>query len=311
METLFFFYNLIIMLCFVFSALGFLLAHRKYREKSLLCLALVFFLFALDNLILFMYEFLPSFTGYYDAEIVVEPYLLMIMTLSIIFSYRLTLVTLRDRIISNRECAFWGVYLAIAFATIVGDWRIGGFLISDILMSMASISVFAFAVLERKKHGAYPNRPGVPGIPMWLLVASMLLEILVLTETILGRFNIFLLRQSHRILGIEALSVLYSVVAIVYLIKVVVDGSAKEKVESPDRGKLIKSFAEFYGLTLREGEILPMMLEGKTNAEICEIACISEGTVKSHTHNIYQKLEVKNRFQLSVKVNEFADRDCQ
>ena len=309
MDTLFFFYNLIIMICFVFSAVGFLLLYRRFKEKSLLCLALMFFLFTLDNLVLFMYEFLPSFTGYYDGVIIVEPYLLKFLTLIIIFSYRLTINSFRDKELSNLECIFWVVYLAMTFAATATGWRIGRLEISSLLISSASISVFAYGVYDRRKFGAYPSRAGKPNILLWILAASLLLETMAMVEKILAKYNIFLLPTTHRVLAVEILSILYSVLAISYLIMSLVDGSNIKRSFVPDREGFLDSFAAEYGLTAREREILPMILDGKTNAEICEIACISEGTVKSHTHNIYQKMNVKNRLQLSVKMNEFEEQN--
>lgn len=51
-------------------------------------------------------------------------------------------------------------------------------------------------------------------------------------------------------------------------------------------------------LTPREIEIVKQIAQGLRNAEICKRLFISEGTVKMHLHNIYQKLGVDSRTQL-------------
>jgi DNA-binding NarL/FixJ family response regulator len=51
-------------------------------------------------------------------------------------------------------------------------------------------------------------------------------------------------------------------------------------------------------LTPSEDRVLRLVAEGRTNGEIGKTLNISEGTVKSHLHNIYSKLEVKNRREL-------------
>ena len=51
-------------------------------------------------------------------------------------------------------------------------------------------------------------------------------------------------------------------------------------------------------LTPAEDRVLRLVAEGRTNGEIGKTLNISEGTVKSHLHNIYSKLEVKNRHEL-------------
>ncbi len=56
------------------------------------------------------------------------------------------------------------------------------------------------------------------------------------------------------------------------------------------------------GLTKREGEIVSYIYRGYRNAEIAERLFISEGTVKNHLRNIFEKTEVKNRTGLIHKV---------
>jgi DNA-binding NarL/FixJ family response regulator len=51
-------------------------------------------------------------------------------------------------------------------------------------------------------------------------------------------------------------------------------------------------------LTAREIEIVRMVAKGLRNKEIAEKSGISEGTVKVHLHNIYEKLNVDGRMAL-------------
>jgi ATP/maltotriose-dependent transcriptional regulator MalT len=48
-------------------------------------------------------------------------------------------------------------------------------------------------------------------------------------------------------------------------------------------------------LTRREVSILKRLETGLSNKEIAEAIFVSEGTLKWHLHNIYSKLDVKNR----------------
>ncbi|MER2269205.1 response regulator transcription factor [Methylobacterium oxalidis] len=50
---------------------------------------------------------------------------------------------------------------------------------------------------------------------------------------------------------------------------------------------------------MREQEITRLVAEGLSNKEIARTARISEGTVKIHLYNIYQKLGVSNRTSLA------------
>ena len=58
-----------------------------------------------------------------------------------------------------------------------------------------------------------------------------------------------------------------------------------------------------YHLTEREMEILRQLGEGLTNQEIGRRLCISEVTVKKHMSHIFEKMQVKNRNQLLLKLH--------
>lgn len=57
-------------------------------------------------------------------------------------------------------------------------------------------------------------------------------------------------------------------------------------------------------LTPREIEITRMIARGLGNREIGEKLFISEGTVKTHLHTIYEKLGIKSRLQLANYAQE-------
>jgi len=59
-------------------------------------------------------------------------------------------------------------------------------------------------------------------------------------------------------------------------------------------------------LTAREREILGLIATGKTNPQIAAQLIIGAGTVKTHTLNIYRKLEVANRTQAIVRARELG-----
>ncbi len=54
----------------------------------------------------------------------------------------------------------------------------------------------------------------------------------------------------------------------------------------------VNSFNPFDSLSLREKEVLRLLAEGKKNKEIADILFITNYTVKTHRHNIMQKLAV-------------------
>ena len=67
--------------------------------------------------------------------------------------------------------------------------------------------------------------------------------------------------------------------------------------------------AERYGLSPRETDVLPLLLEGRTISRIQEALFISAGTVSTHIRHIYQKTGVDNRQELIDLAHEMAGRE--
>jgi LuxR family maltose regulon positive regulatory protein len=71
-----------------------------------------------------------------------------------------------------------------------------------------------------------------------------------------------------------------------------------QEAGSIPQGALVEPLSE------RELEVLRLMAEGRTNAEIAAELIIALGTVKAHTSSIYRKLDVRNRTQAIVAARE-------
>ena len=68
--------------------------------------------------------------------------------------------------------------------------------------------------------------------------------------------------------------------------------------ERPQPGSPVSS-AESADLTRREHEILVLVAEGLSNAELARRLWVTEQTVKFHLSNVYRKLDVANRTEAS------------
>ena len=60
----------------------------------------------------------------------------------------------------------------------------------------------------------------------------------------------------------------------------------------------LQKVKEEYDLTDREKELVELIYEGRSNAEIAEALFISESTVKTHIYNIFKKMRIKNRMSV-------------
>jgi DNA-binding NarL/FixJ family response regulator len=65
------------------------------------------------------------------------------------------------------------------------------------------------------------------------------------------------------------------------------------------RQRTRESVEEAWGLTRRELEILTLVAEGHSNAQLARMLWVTEQTVKFHLSNIYRKLNVSNRTEAS------------
>jgi two-component system, NarL family, nitrate/nitrite response regulator NarL len=97
---------------------------------------------------------------------------------------------------------------------------------------------------------------------------------------------------------------------ILHCIRTVYAGRTWPERSSPDPGveeywRRLNMARHLAGkLTAREAETVVMVTAGLANKEIADKLCISEGTVKRHLHNIYERLGVNSRLGLFRYVKE-------
>jgi DNA-binding NarL/FixJ family response regulator len=82
------------------------------------------------------------------------------------------------------------------------------------------------------------------------------------------------------------------------------NGDRSLVVEFVDGALLFEEQRSMSRLTAREREILDLVAEGKSNAEIAERLWVSLGTVKKHLDNVYAKLGVHTRTAAAAFVRE-------
>jgi len=62
--------------------------------------------------------------------------------------------------------------------------------------------------------------------------------------------------------------------------------------------------ADLAAMTPRETDVVRLVAQGRRNKEIARDLGISEGTVKMHLHNLYEKLSVSSRTELAILARE-------
>lgn len=77
-----------------------------------------------------------------------------------------------------------------------------------------------------------------------------------------------------------------------------VDKFESRKVAELDLVVILQIISKEFNISSRELDILKLILDGKNNKQIEEELFISYHTVKNHVYNLFQKLEVHNRYEL-------------
>ena len=127
----------------------------------------------------------------------------------------------------------------------------------------------------------------------------------VLAGDVLGR-HIVSLQFSYAEVTVIALSIVAVSVALLpwldrhlaMLLKSHAYIGVYESMSKPQRTAVVAQSATLDPLTVREQEILEVLLEGKSNREIAAELFISENTVKTHVRNIFAKYGVGSRAEL-------------
>ena len=60
------------------------------------------------------------------------------------------------------------------------------------------------------------------------------------------------------------------------------------------------------GLTLRQAEVLALLVEGKPNKLICRELGLAAGTVKAHVTGVLRALKVANRTQAVIEATRLG-----
>lgn len=84
--------------------------------------------------------------------------------------------------------------------------------------------------------------------------------------------------------------------ALIILLRSYLKKNADELTDLTDS---LEDLYQKYGISKRERQIITEICRGKTNQEIADDLFISLQTVKDHTYNIFRKVNVRNRVQLT------------
>ena len=77
--------------------------------------------------------------------------------------------------------------------------------------------------------------------------------------------------------------------------------STYQENDYPSKKEVLVDDLSEYGISEREFEVLKYISQGLKNKEIAEAMFVSLSTIKTHTKNIFEKLDVRNRTEAAKK----------
>ena len=311
-------YNVFLIILYTLT-LGIVLTYSLNSEKDkkylffVVGLYLVFFIF--DNLILSMTEIIKDFGNTYNQHFLGVPFFKTVIYLV------------------NNICQFWIVarlrketplLIHYCFICITFIWM------AFPILNNSPLRVFMYYLPNQLLliyTGIYARR-NLKSLNIssrnknYLKTISnigVLFGILIILEDLFVIFNIdsydlLNLRIQNRNMCEDMFTIAVCYLIIKYILsdwkaisKVEEQLSSFDKSQKIDNPSTLDLFSEKLHLTEREKEILPLLLEHKNNQEIADQLFLSVGTVKTHVHNIFIKLEITKRNQLFEVYNSFEN----
>ena len=330
MEVTIFIYNvfLIILYSVVLTLSGFY--YLKTKNNCYFAISILFSLYLFDNVVIYMTEFIKTFSISYNKLFIAVPTYKTLIIISILAVY----IALNTMFFNLKNSKIW--YFALGLLTIFlfiipvmqrtafKSWLffVPGDLFFVLFNSYLLIVSKNNKVIERKGIFIHVNK---------LLTYTLFMSCLVFVEDSFVIFNIdvysdTILNITNRNFSEDILRISQSLILIPYLLNLFFaesrqkvaadtavsdndnDSALKDKTDENEHDYYIfHLFCSTYLFTVREQEVFKHLLEDKNNKLISESLYISIGTVKTHVHNIFIKTDVSNRRELLQLYNKWIE----
>lgn len=316
MNVFIFIYSVCIMLVFFAAAILSLAAYLVSERKSFLPQVSLFVFYIIELAGIFGNEWLSqnvAFSGEFYYEIS-SPVLCVITGTGILASLWLMMLRMLD--IHDRSTAIIppAIYAlaSILVLTVMPHGQMRQFAFYTLRQAFAAfILFFAFMKWAASKDGAYRERLGkhhVNFIILCLLVLLVFFEdlwVIILAPMPDPNVSSLTLYLSERNFSENILMIFIAYHCIRKALNLLKLRFSQPQSEISQEGDLahhiadsMPSFAKANKLSARESEVLALVLAGKDNRAIASELFLSEGTIKSHVHNIMKKTGTGSREEL-------------
>lgn len=291
------------------------------EDNKLLCIALMVTLIAyfVDNNIVFCTEIIPRFAEVYDTNFISNPSVKTVYFLILVGSLLYAFQQLMPAFSMKSLLIMLVCYAAALICTplIPENDRMVFFYYLPTQLLLLIIALTGLIMLRRDRPRSGPGDLPLKKIFTFLGVMSVVIFledtlVIFLVDHYTGpvpKINNRNFSENILFLGLSLYIIKYTK-QIILLRRSEAALCTSEPVQDTDYSPL-SAFSQYYSLTERERDILPLLLGGSSQQEISEKLIISLGTVKTHIHNIYRKADVSNRTRLQERYNSFCETDSE
>lgn len=316
--TFVFIYNILLIILYSFTSTFTLNLYLKNKQPIFLLLLFLMVIFICDNVIVYMTEFINSFATEYNQTFMTAPFLKAIIFICCNFAYLAIINTISGRPFKNYQFVWlfliglWMLAIPFSQNSALKVWLYylpnQLFLIYLGCYALYQLRIDPLSALAKK----YLRFIG------WLSIGF---GVAILLEDTFVIFNIdqysdIVFKINNRNVSEDIYTIILSI-AIIYFcnrdfpLSVLEKDAAKLEENQSDEPVLLAPFCDAYQLTQREREVLSLLLECKTNQDIANELFLSIGTVKTHIHNIFVKLEVNKRAEVFVSYQLFSQQQTE
>ena len=300
-----FVYNILLIILYSITMAFAINSYLKEKNKVFLLISLYLAFFIFDNIIIYMTEFINSFAQSYDQAFMSAPAVKTIIFMGNAFFSISIIAELRKE---KLKALHYGLLIALAV------WMITVPLMDNSALKVwlyyFGNQVFLFYLGFYCWRGARMDLPELnTGYLKKLAIICILFSILIVIEDSFVIFNVdqyssLATKIYNRSISEDIFSITVCLLFLHSYLKArqVPDEDTPEEQEN---SILIQRFCHAHQFTQRETEVFELLMFHRTNQEIADQLFLSLGTVKTHVHNIFIKLDIKKRTQIFPMFEEY------
>lgn len=313
-----FIYNILLIFLYTLTISLSFSNYQKEKKKIFLLISLFILFFIFDNTIVYMTEFLSSFSYSYDQLFMKAPVAKTIIFLSNSYLSLAIVSILENRKIKNYEyfiligMAIWLISIPLFNTSSLKIWLY--YLPNQLFMLYLGVQIIIF----NKKNFNFENKnilKLISLINIFFSIAIILEDTFVIFK--LDDYSNQTLQMNNRSICEDLYSIIICLLIIICMMKyqnkslltdenpndvdsddinISYTDNHEEALENTDSE--FDGFCNEFSLTQREKEVLEHLLNHEPNQNIADNIHLSLGTVKTHIHNIFIKIGAKKRNQV-------------